>query len=177
MKSFFEFLVIVLNHYHINGLHLFWDSFEWFCLQINSDAKYFFLSCPRYYRIKYQGLIVVIGYHFQIWNKKEHNIIISWVIRSNMGPMYIETPYISTHMGPMYIKTPYVSTYMGPMYIETPYISTYMGPMYIETPYISTYMGPMYIKTPYISTHMGPMYIKTPYISTHMGPVYWDTLY
>ena len=23
-------------------------SFEWFCLQISSDAKYFFLSCPRH---------------------------------------------------------------------------------------------------------------------------------
>ena len=26
---------------YINGLHLFLDSFEWFCLQISSDAKYF----------------------------------------------------------------------------------------------------------------------------------------
>ena len=41
MQSFFEFLVSVINHYHINGLHLFWDSFEWFCLQISWDAKYF----------------------------------------------------------------------------------------------------------------------------------------
>ena len=34
MQSFFKFLVSEINHYHINGLHLFWDSFEWFCLQI-----------------------------------------------------------------------------------------------------------------------------------------------
>ena len=41
MHSFFGFLVSLTNHYHINGLHLFWDSFEWFSLQISSDAKYF----------------------------------------------------------------------------------------------------------------------------------------
>ena len=35
MRSFFEFLLSVINHYHINALHLFWDSSEWFCLQIN----------------------------------------------------------------------------------------------------------------------------------------------
>ena len=29
------------NHYHINRLHLFWDTFEWFCLQIDYDALYF----------------------------------------------------------------------------------------------------------------------------------------
>ena len=40
MQSFFEFLLSVIN-YHINGLQLFWDSFEWFCLQKSSDAKYF----------------------------------------------------------------------------------------------------------------------------------------
>ena len=38
---FFQFLLSVINHYHINGLHLFWDSFKWFCLQISSDGKYF----------------------------------------------------------------------------------------------------------------------------------------
>ena len=31
-------------------------------------------------------------YYFQIWNKKEHNIIISRVISCHMGPMYFETP-------------------------------------------------------------------------------------
>ena len=25
-----------------------------------------------------------------------------------MGPVYTETPYISSHMGPMYIETPYI---------------------------------------------------------------------
>ena len=39
---FFEFLVSVINHCHINVLHLFWDSFQWLCFQI-SDAKYFSL--------------------------------------------------------------------------------------------------------------------------------------
>ena len=88
---FFEPLVSVINHYHINGLHLFWDNFEWFCLQINSDTKYFFLSCPRHCD---QGLLVVSRvYYFQIWNKKEH-LIISRVISSHMGPMDIVTLYI-----------------------------------------------------------------------------------
>ena len=41
MQSFFEFFVSVINHYYFNELHLFWDSFKWFCLQISSDAKYF----------------------------------------------------------------------------------------------------------------------------------------
>ena len=26
---------------YINGSHIFLDSFEWFCFQISSDAKYF----------------------------------------------------------------------------------------------------------------------------------------
>ena len=72
---------------------IYFESFEWFCLQINSDTQYFFLSCSRHCD---WGLIVVIEYYFQIWNKKEHNIIISRVISSHMGPMYIETPYINT---------------------------------------------------------------------------------
>ena len=41
MQSFFEFLVSVIYHYHIDAMHLFWDSFERFCLQISSGAKYF----------------------------------------------------------------------------------------------------------------------------------------
>ena len=65
-----------------DGLHLFWDSFEWFCLQISSEAKYVFLSRPRYCD---RGLIVVIVYHFQIWNKKKHSLIISRVISCHMG--------------------------------------------------------------------------------------------
>ena len=52
MQSFFKFLISVINHYHINGLHLFWDSFEWFCFQISSDAQYFFASFVRGFVIK-----------------------------------------------------------------------------------------------------------------------------
>ena len=88
MHSFFQFLLSVINHYHINRLHLFWDSFEWFCLQISSNAKIFFLSCPRHCD---RGLIVVIVYYFQIWNKKEHNNIVCRFISSHMGPIYIQT--------------------------------------------------------------------------------------
>ena len=148
MQSFFEFLVSVINHYHINGWHVFGDSLEWLCRQISSEVKYFFLSCSRHCN---QGFIVDIVYYFQIWNKKEHNIIISIVISSHIGPMYIETP----NMGPIFIETPYI----GHVYIETPY----MGSMFIETPYID----PMYIETPYI----GPMFIQTSY----MGLMYIET--
>ena len=52
---------IYIKTSYINGLHLFWDSFERFCLQI--------------------------------WNKKEHNIIICRVISCHIGPLYNETPY------------------------------------------------------------------------------------
>ena len=88
MQSFFEFLVSVINHYHMNGLHLLWDRFEWLCLQISSEEECF-LSCPR--RCD-RGLTVVIVYYFQIWNKKD--IIISRVISCHEGSMYIDTCYI-----------------------------------------------------------------------------------
>ena len=42
MHLVFEFLVSVINHYDVNGLRLFWASFEWFCLPISSDEKFFF---------------------------------------------------------------------------------------------------------------------------------------
>ena len=38
-----------------------------------------------------------------------NNIIINRVISSHMGPVYIETPFISrvnSHMGPVYIEIP-----------------------------------------------------------------------
>ena len=43
------------------------ESLQWFCFQISSNAKYFFLSCPRNWDLR---LIVVIVYYFKIWNKK-----------------------------------------------------------------------------------------------------------
>ena len=49
--------------------------FNDFCLQVNRDAKYFLLSCPRHYD---QELLIVIVYYFQIWNKNGHKIIISY---------------------------------------------------------------------------------------------------
>ena len=54
-----------------------------FCLQINNNAKYFSLSCPRHCD---RELIVVQVYYFQIWNKKEH-IIISRVINHIYQPL------------------------------------------------------------------------------------------
>ena len=53
--------------------------------------KIFFLFGIRHYD---QALIVFMVYYFPVC-KKEHNIIISRVISSNMGPMYIETPNIN----------------------------------------------------------------------------------
>ena len=35
--------------------------------------------------------MAVIAYYFQIWKKREYNIISSRVISSHMGPMNIET--------------------------------------------------------------------------------------
>ena len=64
----------------------------WMILSPNKlRLKIFSLSCTRHCD---RGLIVVIAYYFQIWNKKkEHNIIIiNRVINSYMGPMYIEIP-------------------------------------------------------------------------------------
>ena len=37
----FLFLASVINHYYIDGLHLFWDSFELFCLQIIETQNIF----------------------------------------------------------------------------------------------------------------------------------------
>ena len=54
---FFWFLASKINHYQINGLHLFLVSFEWFYLQISNEDKYiFFLSRSRHCD---RGLIVV----------------------------------------------------------------------------------------------------------------------
>ena len=103
MEYFFEFFVSVKNHYHINRLYLFWDSFEWFCLQISSDAKYFVFSS----RHCDQGFIVVILYYFQIWNIKEYNIIIIIIIIITI--IIIIIIVISSHIGPMYIETPYIN--------------------------------------------------------------------
>ena len=50
-----------------------------------------FLSCPNHCD---KGLILIIVYFFWIWNKKEHNVIFSWVISSHIGPKYVESPYI-----------------------------------------------------------------------------------
>ena len=74
---------------YINRLLLFWDSFEWFCLQISSDAKYCCLSCTWHCD---RGLIFAIEYYLQIWNKKIYKIFISWVISSHMDPI-IEKRY------------------------------------------------------------------------------------
>ena len=92
MQSFFVFLISVISHYDINGLHLFLDNFKWFCLQISCYAKYLILFCPRLCDL---GLIDVIVYYFQIWNKVKHNIIISRTISRHMGLMFTETPYTS----------------------------------------------------------------------------------
>ena len=97
MQSFFEFIVSAINH--INGLHLFWGSFEWFCLQINSDAKYFFLSCSRHCD---QRLIVVIVYYFQTWNKKRTRLSLVELLAVTWVPCILRHPIL---MGCIYFET------------------------------------------------------------------------
>ena len=68
---FFEFPIWVINHYHINVLFLFWENFEWFCLQISSDAKYFpLLSKALWSRINSCYSIL-----FSNLNKKKNTIL------------------------------------------------------------------------------------------------------
>ena len=87
MQSCFEFLVSVINHYYINGVLLIWDSFEWFCLQIRSDTKYFpLLSKALWSRINSCYMVFL--------NLKQKHDIIIRVISSHMVPMYIKTTYI-----------------------------------------------------------------------------------
>ena len=62
MQSFFEFLVSVINHYDINGLNLFLDSFGDFVSK-NVETQNIFLSCPRHCD---RGFIVAIVKYFQI---------------------------------------------------------------------------------------------------------------
>ena len=65
----------------------------WMILSPNKHwSKIFFLSCPKHCD---RGLIVVMAYPFRFWNKKEHKIIVSRVISSQIGPMYIKTRYTS----------------------------------------------------------------------------------
>ena len=58
MQSFFEFLASVINHDHINGWHLFSDSFEWFLSPNKQWRKMFFplLSKALWSRIVHQWL-------------------------------------------------------------------------------------------------------------------------
>ena len=63
-----------------------------FDLQIISDTKNLFLTCPRYCD---RGLIAIMVYYFQIWNKKK-NIIFNRVSSCHMDPMYTETPNTTT---------------------------------------------------------------------------------
>ena len=80
--------VSVINHYHIDGLHLFWDRFESFCFQIRSDTDYFSSLA--------QGIVITDSscnsmLFSNLKEKKVHYIIISRVITSHIGPMCVET--------------------------------------------------------------------------------------
>ena len=58
----------------------------WMIVSPNKSwRKIVFLSCPRH---SDRGLVVVIIYYFQIWNKKEQKIIMSRVISSHMVGLY-----------------------------------------------------------------------------------------
>ena len=89
MQSSLEFLVSVINHNHINQLHLFWDSFECFLSSNKKCLNFFSFVRPMHC---YQRLEIV--YCFLIRNRTELNIFISRVISGHMGLMYIEIPDI-----------------------------------------------------------------------------------
>ena len=147
-------------------------SFKWFSFQRSSDANYIFLSCPRHCD---RGLIVVIVYYFQIWNRKEYNIIISRVISSHMGPIILTHPILAVTWVPFpcILRHPILAITWVLCILRHP-ISSHMGPMYIETLYISSHMDTMYIETLGIYTFTGWAEI----IEQSHGPhVYRDTLY
>ena len=74
-RNFFLRFVSVMHHYHINGLHLFWNGFELFYLQINLDAKCFpLLSKALWLRVNSRNSILISNL-----KPKNHNIIISIV--------------------------------------------------------------------------------------------------
>ena len=80
-------------------------SFEWFFSPIKWRKIFSsLLSKALWSRIN--------SCYFQIWRKKELDIIISRVISSHMGPLYIETPYIT-----MYIETPYMYQLLHGSYV------------------------------------------------------------
>ena len=67
-KSFFFFLVSCLSN---KSCSYKWVASLlkqfWMILSPNSDAKYYFLSCPNH---SDQGLIIIMAYYFRICNKK-----------------------------------------------------------------------------------------------------------
>ena len=67
------------------SVEFFLHSFEWFCLQINSDINYFCVFSNALW-------LRITVYCSQIWNRKEHNLLSSRVISSQMGPTYTDTP-------------------------------------------------------------------------------------
>ena len=72
-----------------------------------------------------RGLIVVIIEYFQIWNQKEHNIIIIRIINSHMGSMYIETLSLSLSLSlNLYIYIHLIFIYM--YVIMNKYILTFI---------------------------------------------------
>ena len=130
MQSFFEFLITIIDHYHINRLNLFWDSFELFYLQICSDTKYFFLSCPRHCD---QELIVVIEYY----NNIIHRVISSfangpgnlgsipgWVIPKTQK-MVLDASLLNTQHNKVRIKGKWSNPGKGEVPSPTPWCSSY----------------------------------------------------
>ena len=70
---FFELVFSVIDYFNINGLHIFWESFEWFCLQICRGTKYIFPllskalgsrinSCFVIFAEEFFYIIIFVGY-------------------------------------------------------------------------------------------------------------------
>ena len=89
---FFEFLVSVINHFHINGSRLFCDSFEWILSLYKYLRKIFFSFLSKVLRSRINCCYKIL---FSNLKQKDHDIIISWVLNIHMILLYIETPYIN----------------------------------------------------------------------------------
>ena len=82
-RTYYLFFVSCLSNKSLYQWFVLFREFEWFCLQINCDPNNF-LSRPRH---RDPGLVVVVVYYIQIWNKLEHNNI-----SSHTSLIYIYVP-------------------------------------------------------------------------------------
>ena len=166
MQSFFEFLVSVINHYHINGFHLFWDSFERVCFQINSDKIFFPLLSKALWSSINSGYIV---YYFQIWNKKDVRLWSRWLgfyPRSShtrdLKKWYLMLPFLTLSIRMYASRVKWSNPGNGVSTSPTPRFSSYWKGT-LEVTLDCGRQLYLLISSRVISNHMDPMYIETSY--------------